>query len=99
MSKRILESSATVSIANPQTLVVTIMENRGLKLNEEGLGTLEDSSRLTNRLAEVLQKRSSERTVFIKAPRSMKYGDVAIVIDGVKGAGARPLGLQLDDLQ
>lgn len=39
-----------------------------------------------------------ERTVFIKAPRSVAYGDVAKVIDGVKGAGAAPVGLQIDDL-
>jgi biopolymer transport protein TolR len=37
-----------------------------------------------------------ELTVFIKAPRSISYGDVAKVIDGVKGAGADPIGLQLD---
>jgi biopolymer transport protein ExbD len=40
-----------------------------------------------------------ERTVFIKAPRSFPYGDVARVIDAVKGAGAFPVGLQLDNLQ
>ncbi len=39
-----------------------------------------------------------QRTVFIKAPRSIHYGDVAKVIDGVKGAGATPIGLQIDDL-
>ena len=39
-----------------------------------------------------------ERTVFIKAPRSIGYGEVARVIDGIKGAGASPLGLQIDDL-
>ncbi|HEY3025188.1 MAG TPA: biopolymer transporter ExbD [Pyrinomonadaceae bacterium] len=39
-----------------------------------------------------------ERTVFIKAPRSIGYGEVARVIDGLKGAGATPLGLQIDDL-
>lgn len=38
------------------------------------------------------------KTVFIKAPRSIKYGAVARVIDGVKGAGAQPIGLQIDDL-
>lgn len=38
------------------------------------------------------------KTVFIKAPRSIPYGAVAKVIDGVKGAGAEPLGLQIDDL-
>ncbi len=39
-----------------------------------------------------------ERTVFIKAPRSLPYGDVAKVIDGIKGAGANPIGLQVDNL-
>ncbi len=39
-----------------------------------------------------------EKTVFIKAPRSIPYGAVARVLDGVKGAGAEPVGLQLDDL-
>ena len=39
-----------------------------------------------------------ETTVFIKAPRSIAYGDVARVVDGVKGTGASPLGLQIDYL-
>lgn len=39
-----------------------------------------------------------ERTVFIKAPRSIPYGEVTRVIDALKGAGAEPVGLQLDDL-
>ena len=40
-----------------------------------------------------------EKTVFIKGPRTLAYGEVAKVIDGLKGAGASPIGLQLDDLQ
>ncbi|HEV2859379.1 MAG TPA: biopolymer transporter ExbD [Pyrinomonadaceae bacterium] len=39
-----------------------------------------------------------ERTVFVRAPRSAAYGDVAKVIDAVKGAGAQPVGLQTDSL-
>jgi biopolymer transport protein ExbD len=39
-----------------------------------------------------------EKTVFIKAPRFIPYGDVTKVIDGIKGAGAEPVGLQLDGL-
>ena len=38
------------------------------------------------------------KTVFIKAPRSISYGEVARVIDGIKGAGAYPIGLQIDEL-
>jgi biopolymer transport protein ExbD len=40
-----------------------------------------------------------ERTVFIKAPRSIDYGTVALAIDAVKSAGAVPISLQLDDLK
>ena len=40
-----------------------------------------------------------QRTVFIKAPRNLPYGEVTRVIDGLKGVGAAPIGLQLDDLK
>ena len=39
-----------------------------------------------------------EKTVFIKAPRSIKYGEVIRVMDGLKATGADPIGLQLDAL-
>lgn len=39
-----------------------------------------------------------EKTVFIKAPRSIKYGEVVRVMDGLKATGANPIGLQLDAL-
>ena len=39
-----------------------------------------------------------EKTVFVKAPRSIPYADVVRVLDGLKGAGASPIGLQIDDL-
>ena len=40
-----------------------------------------------------------EKTIFIKAPRNIPYGEVARVLDGLKGTGADPIGLQLDDLK
>ncbi len=39
-----------------------------------------------------------EKTVFIKAPRSIDYGSVTKLIDAVKIAGASPISLQIDDL-
>jgi len=39
-----------------------------------------------------------QKTVFIKAPRALSYGELAKVIDGLKGSGANPIGLQLDGL-
>ena len=47
---------------------------------------------------DVPEKYRIEKTVFVKAPRSINYGEVAKVIDGLKGAGAEPVGLQLDGL-
>jgi biopolymer transport protein ExbD len=47
---------------------------------------------------EVPENDRIEKTVFIKGPRSIPYGAVTKVIDGLKGAGAEPVGLQLDDL-
>lgn len=104
---------------NPKTLVVTIDEEMKLKLNGlEGLGSVDDTSKLNEQLVRLFEERKQnhtyrdgmeartdlpedarvERTVFIKAPRSIKYGVVARVIDGIKGAGAEPIGLQIDDL-
>lgn len=40
-----------------------------------------------------------QKTVFIKAPRSIPYGEVVRVMDGLKATGAAPIGLQLDALQ
>ena len=40
-----------------------------------------------------------EKTLFIKAPRNLPYGEVARLMDGLKATGADPIGLQLDDLR
>ena len=40
-----------------------------------------------------------EKTVFVKAPTSFKYGEVVRVIDAIKGAGASPIGLQTELLE
>lgn len=95
---------------NPLTLVVTIDKNTGgIKLNNEDMGAVTDTTALITRLSQVFDQRKNEgvlregtneveKTIFIKAPRSLKYGDVVKVIDSVKVAGAQPIGLQIDDL-
>ena len=40
-----------------------------------------------------------EKTVFVKAPQTFKYGEVVKVIDAIKGAGANPVGLQTEALE
>ncbi len=95
---------------NPLTLVVSIdKSNLGLKLNSEDVGNVTDTTQLQDRLRQIFKDRQEqgtfregtnevEKTLFIKAPRSLKYGDVVKVIDGLKVAGAQPIGLQVDDL-
>lgn len=49
--------------------------------------------------SDMSEAQRTERTVFIKAPRALPYGEIARVIDGIKGSGADPIGLQLDSLK
>lgn len=95
---------------NPLTLVVSIGSDEKMKLNNEDMGEVTDTSALSARLVAEFKKRAEnkafrtgtttvETTVFVKAPRAMAYGKIVKVIDALKGAGADPVGLQIDDLQ
>jgi len=95
---------------NPLTLVVSInRDTKAIALNNEAAGDVNDASALTAKLAEVFRQRTAngvfregtseiEKTIFIKAPTSVRYNDVVRVIDAAKLAGAEPIGLQIDDL-
>jgi biopolymer transport protein ExbD len=103
---------------NPLTLVVSISNDLQLKLNQEPMGSVNDTGFLSQKLVQVFQQRKEQRaykpgmetrmdvpeqdriekTVFIKAPRGLRYEEVVKVIDAIKGAGANPVGLQVDDL-
>ena len=95
---------------NPLTLVVGINNaDKKITLNNEPAGDVSNASDLTARLTAIFKDRETngvlregtnevEKTVFIKSPRSTKYGEVVRVIDAVKQAGAQPIGLQIDDL-
>lgn len=47
---------------------------------------------------DLTEEEKIQKTVFIKAPRSLDYGSVVKVVDAVKIAGASPISLQIDDL-
>ena len=95
---------------NPLTLVVAInKENKTITLNNEPFGDVTDTEKLSNRLREIFKERETngvlregtnevEKTLFIKSPKTVRYGDVVKVIDAVKSVGASPIGLQIDDL-
>ena len=88
---------------NPYTIVVSVDEATGLMLNKEKIdGDVAAPASLIARLKEIFQARErnlvNERTVFIKAPKSIDYGTVAKVVDAVKMSGAAPISLQIDRL-
>ncbi|HMO81033.1 MAG TPA: biopolymer transporter ExbD [Pyrinomonadaceae bacterium] len=95
---------------NPLTLVITIRRSdRSVQLNNESAGSVDDTEELTKRLQNIFAERERndvrregtneiEKTIFIKSPTMVRYGDVVKVIDAAKLAGAEPIGLQIDDL-
>ena len=95
---------------NPLTLVIAInKDTKAISLNNEAAGDVSDASALTGKLTEIFKARETngvfregtnevEKTVFIKSPTSVRYGDVVKVIDAAKMANASPIGLQIDDL-
>jgi len=94
---------------NPLTLVVSIDKSGALRLNNESMGDVTQTETLIDNLRKIFKDREAkgvlregtnevETTVFIKASRSLKYGDVVKVIDALKLAGTQPVGIQIDDL-
>ena len=90
---------------NPLSLLVDIGADGKLKLNAEELGTIVNPSPLAAKLSNIFNARKEgagrmgevERMVILKAPISVKYGDVAKVIDAIAGAGSEPIVPQLEE--
>ncbi len=104
------ETKQSGGVPEPLTLIVSINSDYSLKLNtEKDLGTVREPQKLIERLENIFVQREENgvfdesnqkviKTVFIKAPRSLPYGEVVKVVDAVKIAGADPISLQIDDL-
>jgi biopolymer transport protein ExbD len=96
---------------NPLTLVVTVKSDLTLEINnQKNYGNTVETDKAIAKLTEIFAQREEngvfrrnsnevEKTVFIKAPRTLPYGQVAKVVDAVKVAGASPIGLQIDQLE
>jgi biopolymer transport protein ExbD len=80
------------SVDDPSKLSAMLVDVFQRRLQNHAYG---DQFRDRNDLPEEMR---IEKTVFIRAPRSLPYADVVRVLDGIKGAGATPVGLQIDDL-
>ena len=70
-----------------QRLQQVFQQRREMRAYKPGLETRTD----------LTEDERVEKTITVKAPRSIKYGDVMKIVDAIKGAGASPIVLQLDD--
>ena len=90
---------------NDTLLVVEVTREGGgldqqVKLNNRPMPVADLETTLKGILEQRIQNNpEADKTVFIKAPKDKLYGDIVSVIDAVKGAGAQPIGLQIDFLQ
>jgi biopolymer transport protein ExbD len=84
----------------PSDLLMVDVKKSGMGLDQ----TVELNSKpmslqeLSTTLKDLLEQRPN-KAVFLKAPKDKYYGDIVYVIDVLKGAGAQPIGLQIDFLE
>ncbi|HEV8483667.1 MAG TPA: biopolymer transporter ExbD [Blastocatellia bacterium] len=84
----------------PSDLLMVDVKKTGMGLDQ----TVELNSKpmslqeLATTLKDLLEQRPN-KAVFLKAPKDKFYGDIVYVIDVLKGAGAQPIGLQIDFLE
>jgi biopolymer transport protein ExbD len=82
------------TVENPPAmdqLIVSLTAQNRIYLNKEPL----DAQSLSLRLSEILKNRR-DKTVFFSADDSTTYGDVARVMDIVRTAGAKNIGIVLE---
>lgn len=98
-----------VTKPNPLTLVVALDTALRTTINNEPFGNVSDTLPIVSKLSDIFKQRESngafregtneiEKTVWIKAPEGVGYGDVVKLIDAVKMSGASPIAVLLDDL-
>lgn len=86
-----LNQESMGSVNNPSDLAARLQQTFQQRKEQHAYKVGMETSNLP-------EEQKIEKTVFVKAPRALKYGDVVKVIDAIKGAGASPVGLQVDDL-
>ena len=78
------------------SLVVTLNRDGGYQLNSHSAATLSELDALLHHALD--GRPESMKAVFIKAPRTLHYGDVVKVIDVMKATGSTPIGMQIENL-
>ena len=76
------------------TIVIEYNAERQLSINHQQVLIVD----LENRLRAVFDARA-DKTLFITAARTLRYGDVVNVIDAAKGAGVQRVGIMTDGMR
>jgi biopolymer transport protein ExbD len=79
----------------PETIVIEYNAERQLSINHQQQVLIVD---LEQRLRTVFETRS-DKTLFITAAATLRYGDVVDVIDAAKGAGVQRVGIVTDGMR
>ncbi len=82
------------SAPQPHNIVIEYTADRQLSINHEAV-VLDD---LEARLRRVYEQRT-DKTLFISASRTLRYGDVVQVIDAAKGAGVQRVGIVTEGMR
>jgi biopolymer transport protein TolR len=78
------------------SLVVSLNRDGGYQLNSQPAATLAELDALLHRALD--GRPESLKAVFVKAPRTLRYGEIVRVIDVMKAAGSTPIGMQIENL-
>ena len=93
---KIPEKSSLPEGESTLSLVVTVNREGGYQLNSQPAATLTELDVLLHRALD--GRPENLKAVFLKAPRSLHYGEVVKVVDVMKAAGTTPIGLQIENL-
>ena len=72
----------------PTEIVITVNSDKTIRLNQQSVAL----SDLAQRLRDVFKDRAPQ-PIFVKAAPDLEFGDVAVVIDIVKGVGLNRIAL------
>ena len=88
------ETNAPEEKAPPTQIVLNYTAERQISINSAPV-TLPE---LGDRLRKIFEERR-EKTMFIMAAGTLRYGEIMSVIDAAKGAGVEKLGIVTDDMR
>src|SRR5215212_9851463 len=99
MAQKGLDANLPAETASPErqgdtNIMIEYTADRRLSINHQAL-VLEE---LEARLRTVYEQRS-DKTLFISAAGTLRYGDVVEVIDAAKGAGIQRVGIVTDGMK